>query len=86
MSSKRLSEFFLLLLILYTAVFLWNDHVGYLLSSIMSVVVLAILIISYLVELIEPSKVPVGYFRLMWILFFAPLTVLIFFGVLRMVY
>lgn len=82
MNRKRLFEFFLLLLIIYTIVFLWNEHVGYLLTLIMAAVVFAILLISYLVEYIEPSKVPATYFYVMWILFLAPAVVMIFFSLL----
>lgn len=71
------------MLIIYTLIFLWNEHIGYLLSLIMTVVVLAVLLISYVVEWIEPSKVPPGYFRLMWVLFLTPLLTLIFFGLLH---
>jgi hypothetical protein len=81
-SSKPL-EILLVQLIGYIAVFLWDEHVAYLLSLIIAVVVLAVLIISYLVEKVEPSKVPKSYYRLMWILFIAPVLALLFFAVLR---
>ncbi|MBK8500761.1 MAG: hypothetical protein IPL46_00375 [Saprospiraceae bacterium] len=71
-------EILLAQLIGYIAVFLWDEHVAYLLSLIIAVIVLAVLIISYLVEKIEPSKVPASYFKLMWILFAAPVIALIF--------
>ena len=84
MNRKRLLEFFLLLLIIYTIVFLWNEHVGYLLTLIMAAVVFAVLLISYLVERIEPSKVPATYFHVMGILFLAPFLVLLFFSSLTL--
>jgi hypothetical protein len=82
MPSKPL-EILLVQLIGYITVFLWDQHVAYLLSLIIAVVVLAVLIISYLVEKVEPSKVPPSYFKLMWLLFAAPAMALMFFAALR---
>ncbi len=79
MVSKSPLGLLLVQLIVYILIFLWDDHVGYLLCIIISVVVFTILVISYLVEKVEPSKVPVSYFRTMWILWLAPVIVLLFF-------
>ena len=80
----RTLEILLIQLIGYVAVFLWDQHVAYLLSLIVAVVVLAVLMISYLVEKVEPSKVPASYYRLMWLLFAAPVLALMFFTALSL--
>ncbi|MCB0666149.1 MAG: hypothetical protein KDC80_10020 [Saprospiraceae bacterium] len=85
MTRRRLSEIFLVLLITYTLIFLWNEHIGYLLCAILSVVVLAVFLISIIVEWIEPSKVPSSYFQLMWVLLLTPLITLVFFSLLKLI-
>jgi ABC-type glycerol-3-phosphate transport system permease component len=58
-------EYFLIQLALFTAIWLWNDYVGTLISLIWGTLCLFILLISLLVELIERSKVPKIYFGFM---------------------
>lgn len=84
MTLKNLSLFdlFLIQLVIYTAIFIWNDHIGFLLCITFASISLALLIISYLAELVERSKVPVWYYRLMWISVGSPLIVLTFFSLL----
>jgi FtsH-binding integral membrane protein len=84
MVSKSPLGLLLVQLIVYILIFLWDDHVGYLLCIIISAVVFTILIISYLVEKVEPSKVPSSYFRTMWILWLAPVIVMLFFAGLNL--
>ena len=79
-------EIFMIQLMGYIIVFLWDQHVAYLLSLIIAVVVLAVLIISYLVEKVEPSKVPPSYYRFMWVLFAAPALALMFFAALKLLH
>ena len=80
MTNKTIIEIFLAELILYVGVFVWNDHVGFLLCTILGSITLVLLVISYVVELIERSKVPPWYFLLMWISLVAPLITLLFFA------
>ena len=80
MSSKRLIELFLSQLILYTAVFLWDQHVGYLLSIIIGTLSLVLLVISFILEWVEPSRVPRWYFQVMWLSFLAPFIMAGFFA------
>ncbi|NND34594.1 MAG: hypothetical protein HKN76_18555 [Saprospiraceae bacterium] len=79
MGKRQTTEIFFFQLIVYISIYLWNDHVGFLLCSIFSVITLVLLSISYVVELIEPSKVPRWYFILMWISLLAPALTLLFF-------
>jgi hypothetical protein len=79
MTAKTSIEIFLGELILYVGVFIWNDHVGFLLCTIFGSITLVLLLISYVVELIERSKVPRWYFLLMWISLVAPLITILFF-------
>ncbi len=81
LSFKRLniSEIVLIQLILYTGTYLWNPHIGFLLCLTFMVISFFILIISYILELIERSKVPSWYYRLMWVSILCPLVILIFF-------
>jgi len=72
-------EFFLIQLIFYTLVFLWNHHIGILLSLSFSVICFAIVIISYLADWIEAARVPAWYYPLMWVSVVSPLLVWIFF-------
>jgi hypothetical protein len=75
-------EILLVQLIGYLIIYLWNDHIGYLLSIIIGSVVFVILMVSYIVEKVEPSKVPSSYFRVMWMLWLAPVLALLFFSLL----
>lgn len=75
-------EILLIQLIGYLIIFLWNDHIGYLLSIIIGSVVFAILMVSYIVEKVEPSRVPSSYYRVMWMLWLAPVLALLFFSLL----
>lgn len=60
-----LTEFFLLELVVWLAVWLLNDYMAALLTIIVSAIVLAVLVIALLAEAIERSKVPRWYFLLM---------------------
>ncbi len=70
-------------LILYLIIFLLNPHLGYLISMVVGGVTTAILVISYLVELIEPSKVPSWYYSTLGSTVVASLLVVIFFLILQ---
>ncbi len=80
--KPTLFEIFLLQLVLYSAVFLWNDHIGFLLCVIFSLISLTLVIISHLIELVERSKVPVWYYKVMWITTVSPWIVVFFFSFL----
>lgn len=63
-------EYFLIQLILLIAIWLLNDYYGTLTSGIWGSLCLFILVVSLLVEWIEPSRVPKVYF---WFMFAAVL-------------
>jgi len=75
MFKLSLLESFLIQIIIYSIIWLTNEYVATLLSIIIPPIAFAVLIISYMVERIEKSKVPSSYFRHMWLLIIAPLLV-----------
>jgi len=68
-------ESFLLQIVIYSIIWLFNEYVGSLLSIILPPIALALLIIAFLVEKVEKSKVPKSYFVHMLIFVLAPLLV-----------
>ena len=81
MLSLRPLEVFLIQLIFYISLWLWNDYTATLVSAIFGTICLFILIISLITEWIEPSKVPRWYFGMMIASILAPLiAALIFVG------
>lgn len=52
---------------------LWDTYIAFLISLIAGGVFLLILLVSLVVEWIEPSKVPRGYFLFMLLAVLAPL-------------
>ncbi len=83
MLRLRPIEIFLIQFIFYLALWLWNDYVATLVSTIFASICLFILIISLITELIEPSKVPRWYFMLMAASIIAPiLAALLFVGLM----
>jgi hypothetical protein len=81
MSAGRTNiiEISLIQLIFYIGVFLWNQHIGVLLSLSFAGISLSIVILSYLADWIEASRVPAWYYPLMWISVICPIVVWIFF-------
>lgn len=73
MQQLRLFEVFLIEFILYLLVWLWNDYVATILCLTFGCITFFILLISYLVEWISPSKVPTWYYRVMLASVLAPL-------------
>ncbi len=73
MFKLRPIEFFLMQVIGYLGIWLYNDYMGSLLSIVFAGIFLAILIISLIVEWIEPSKVPRSYFLMMLVSVLAPI-------------
>jgi len=68
-------ESFLIQTVFYSILWLTNEYVGTLLCIIIPPIALAVLIISYIAEGIEKSKVPSSYFRHMWLLVITPIMV-----------
>ncbi len=73
MNKSRWLEVLLAQVIIYFLIWLFNDYLATILSLIFGSMCLLILIISIIVELIEPSKVPRWYFTTMTVSILAPL-------------
>ena len=73
MSRHRLLELFIGQMILYGALWIYQDYLATLLSTILCTIFFFILMVSLIVEWIEPSKVPRWYFQFMVISILAPL-------------
>ena len=79
MPAIRPIEFFLIELIFYLGLWLWNEYIASMLSSVFMVIFLVIFIVSIIVEKIEPSKVPRSYFYFMFLSVLAPMIAAIIF-------
>lgn len=71
---------FLIQLIAYSLIWFWDEYLGLLLCLIMAFVLLGLLLLAYVVEFIEKSKVPKTYFTWMLISAIAPAVVAGFFS------
>lgn len=65
MPRLRLFEIFLLEILIYLVLWLWNDYIASLISVLMIAIFTGILIVAIIAELIEKSKVPRSYFYFM---------------------
>ena len=72
-------EFFFAQVIIYAIVWLSSEYIGFFITLTFPILILSILLISLVVELIEPSKVPKAYYKYMINAILAPVVVLIFF-------
>ncbi len=66
-------EAFLVQVLGYLLLWLWNDYLATILSLIFGGIAFFIWFISLIVEWVEKSKVPPSYYRLMLLCFLAPL-------------
>lgn len=74
---------FLVQLLLYLLIFLYDDYLGSLLTLILGAVCLGIWAVARLVELVERSRVSPLLYRMMFSGFLAPLAALLLYGLLR---
>ena len=81
-SRLTIVELALIELIVYTGFYLWNAHIGFLLCLTFAMISGAVLIISYVADFLERSKVPSWYYRFMWVSIVCPLVVISFFSVI----
>ena len=65
MSNRRLLEIFLLQIMVYLVIWLWNDYVASLVSVLVVAICAGVFIVALIAELIEKSKVPKSYFLFM---------------------
>ncbi len=66
-------EAFLVQVIIYLLIWLWDDYLATILSLVLGSIALSLYLLSYLVELVDKSSVPWVYYRLMLLCFLAPL-------------
>jgi len=69
----RSVEVFLIGLSVYLMLWIWNESVAFLMSAIVGGISLVVLILSLIVEFVEPSKVPKSFFIFMIISIIVPL-------------
>ena len=74
---------FLIQLVFYLLLFLWDDYPATLLSVIMLFVAFGIWALSYIVEWVERSKVSKSYYRFVLTAWLSPLVAIILYGLLR---
>lgn len=68
-----LLEIFLLEVVVWLGIWLFNDYLATLLTLIIGAIVLAVLLIALIAEAIERSKVPKKYFYIMVLSIAAPI-------------
>lgn len=68
-----LLEIFLLEVVVWLGIWLFNDYLATLLTLIIGAIVLAVLLIALIAEAIERSKVPRKYFYIMVLSIVAPI-------------
>ena len=71
--KRIIVEIVLIEVCLFLFLWLWNEQVAQILSAIVSGVSLIVLIVSAIVEIVEPSKVPKSFFSFMIISVIVPL-------------
>lgn len=75
MLKLRPIEWFLIEFVLYILLWMINDYMATLVSSIFIIIFAALLLVAGISELIEPSKVPRSYYIFMAISIITPLLV-----------
>jgi len=72
---------FLIQIIIYTVLWLYDDYVGLIISLTMAAILIGLLVFAFIIELIEKSKVPRSFFIWMLISAFPPILVSILFTI-----
>lgn len=73
MNKGRWIEVFLIQLLIYFLLWQWDDYLATVLSLIFGAICFLILVVSIIVEFIEPTRVPTWYFTTMAASVFAPI-------------
>lgn len=79
MPRLSLFEITLIQLIFYIGLHLMDEYIGFLCSLVIGVIALAIYLVSLITEMVERSKVPGWYYKLMLITTITPILVLLVF-------
>ena len=61
--------------VVYSAIWIWNEYVAFYLSVILPSIVLFLMILSLIADLIEPSRIPRWYYKLMLMSIIIPLII-----------
>jgi hypothetical protein len=61
--------------VIYSAIWLWNEYVASYLTLIFPGMLLIILVIAFIADLIEPSRIPGWYYGLMIISIIVPILI-----------
>lgn len=75
MRGLSVLESFMIQLVIYILIWIVDDYVASLLLLIIPIIGTAILLLSLIFELIEPSKIPKSYYKYMLSLILAPVAV-----------
>jgi len=71
----RTREIILIEIIIFTALWLYDEYVAFILSIIIPSILFAILLVSLILELIEKSNVPRSYFKTMFLAVIPPIII-----------
>lgn len=77
-----LLEAFLLQLLIYIGIYMMDNYIGFMICLVALFIASAILLLSFVFEFIEPSKVPRQYYYYLGSAVVAPLVVLLVFSFL----
>lgn len=69
-----------ILTLIFGSLWVWNDYLASLITVLVVTICIFILLLSYIVELIEKTKVPRWYFQLIWIMIILPILLFGIFG------
>jgi hypothetical protein len=83
MHRLKVFEIFLLQVIVYIALWLWNDFIASYMSLVFCSILVFVLVISIIADLLEPSRIGRKYFYAMGVSIFAPILVAAFFVLLQ---
>ena len=72
-TNRRLLELFLIEVIIYLAIWLYYPFLAQIVSAIAIFITIGVLVVSFISELLEPSKVPSVYFKAMFLGVLSPL-------------
>lgn len=75
----RVAEIFLIEIILYSFLWMWNEYVASYICLIFPVIIAVILLISWIADLLDPARIGPKYYLVMIVSVIAPIAVSAFF-------
>lgn len=70
------------LTLILAALWVFHDYFAFFLTLLIVSISFFVLLISYIVEFIEPTKIPKWYFQFMWTLIIIPVVLAVLFGLI----